>query len=365
MRLFQLIAFGKPYLSYFAAKGSRNTFGTYESLKRELLNDRYGNSHILEPIERDLPDAFLSIADDWQSQRAWAREKGLHAKTRDDEIVLAQIEEHRTEVFYNVDPIGYDSSFLKRLPGSVKRTVCWRAAPIGRADLTKYDRCVCNFQGLLDQWSRMGLKTAWFEPAHDPVASAYGRNENRPIDIAFVGSFSRHHVTRNNFLKEIAALDGEYEIRFHLSLGRVTSVIDRFALLQWMFPALALDRRLRAVTHEPVYGRAMYELFGGARIVINAAIDMASEFRGNMRCFEALGCGALMLSDAGVYPPKLVSGRDFESYNDVDDALRKIRRSLSEYDASRLIADTGRRTVEVEYSKAAQWAAFVALVDGI
>ena len=365
MRLFELITFGRPYLEHFASAGGRAGMTGHSELKQALLHDRYGNSHLLEPIDRGDPQAFLSIADDEPSQRAWARENGLPANASEEDLVLAQIEAHRSEVFYNISPIVFDSKFLRRLPGSVKRTICWRAAPIGSADLSLYDRCVCNFDGLLRQWAAMGLKTAWFEPAHDPVASEYGRRQDRPIDVAFVGGYSRHHTKRNLLLKRVAELGDRYRIRLHFSQGRAARIVNSAWPLRVLMPRLALDGAIRRVAGTPLYGRAMYDLFGSARVVINAAIDMANEFRGNMRCWEALGCGAVMVSDAGVYPPGMQAGRDFLAYRDGDEALAQIEQVLADYDRWRHVAAQGLQTIETTYSKSAQWAAFVKLVDAI
>ena len=78
-------------------------------------------------------------------------EQGLQTNSL-EQILLSQIEHHRTEVFYNLDPMRYGSSFVTKLPGCVKKSVCWRAAPSGGADLTKYDLVVCNFHSILDDW---------------------------------------------------------------------------------------------------------------------------------------------------------------------------------------------------------------------
>ena len=185
------------------------------------------------------------------------------------------------------------------------------------------------------------------------------------MDVAFVGGYSRHHGKRNLLLRRIAELGREYDIRFHFSLGRAAQLVNGSWLMRRLVPRLALEGPLRASARPALYGRAMYELFGNTRIVINAAIDMASEFRGNMRCWEALGCGAVMLSDEGVYPAGMQAGRDFETYHDADDAFLKIRRILADYEAWRPMAAQGLATVETTYSKAAQWGAFVKLVDGI
>jgi hypothetical protein len=366
MRLFQLITFGQPYLSYFAANHPPPPpTATFESRMHSLLDDRYGNSHLLDPVDRRDPSAFLAIADDDIAQGAWAAEQGMPGDTSQEDIVLAQIEAHRADVVYNISPLLYDSRFLRRLPGSVKKSLCWRAAPVGNADLSAYDLCVCNFQGLLDEWTRRGWKAAWFEPGHDPVASEYADNADRPIDIAFVGGYSRHHATRNRLLQRIARLSSKYTVRLHFSVGKSAKIVNALGPLRHLFPHLALEGALRAAALQPLYGRAMYELFGSSRIVINAAIDMASEFRGNMRCWEALGCGALMLSDEGVYPPGLRYGNDFETYQDSDDALRKIDRILGNYADWRPMAAQGHETIATRFSKATQWSAFVKLVAAL
>ena len=278
------------------------------------------------------------------------------------DVVLAQIEEHRSEVFYNISPLLYDSRFVRRLPGCVKHTICWRAAPVGNADLSGYELSVSNFQSMIDEWTRLGRKAAWFEPAHDPVAAEIARGTARDIDVAFVGTYSWLHGRRNLLLR-IAELAPALRVKFHFSLGRSARVANALGPARALFPKLALPESLRRVSHAPVYGRAMYELFGRSRIVINAAIDMASEFRGNMRCWEAMGCGALMVSDEGIYPPAMTPGRDFVTYGGADDAIAKITTILADYDRWRPVAAQGLATMETSYSKAAQWAAFERLVE--
>jgi hypothetical protein len=59
---------------------------------------------------------------------------------------------------------------------------------------------------------------------------------------------------------------------------------------------------IRAVTRDPIFGRDYYEVLSSAKIVLNGSIDMPSADRGNMRCFEALGSGSLLLTDEGNYP---------------------------------------------------------------
>src|ERR1700729_2280902 len=78
---------------------------SFEERRRIFLNDRYGALHFLQPVLNDDPDAFFTNGDDEILQRQWARGNGMRNKESLENILLAQIEHHRTEVFYNLDPV--------------------------------------------------------------------------------------------------------------------------------------------------------------------------------------------------------------------------------------------------------------------
>ncbi len=87
---------------------------------------------------------------DFKLQQLWAAENGLPKNATKEEILLAQIESHRAEVFYNLDPINFPSSFVKRLPNCVRRTIAWRAAPSSLIhDFVEYDLVFNNFPSIL------------------------------------------------------------------------------------------------------------------------------------------------------------------------------------------------------------------------
>lgn len=105
----------------------------------------------------------------------------------------------------------------------------------------------------------------------------------------------------------------------------------------------------------------MYAQLSRAKIVINAAIDMAGGDRGNMRCFEAMGAGALLLTDPGNYPPGMVDGRTMSVYADAKVAVGLIEQSLSD-GSWRNIAAESHSMIRSEYSKEKQMAKFLTLV---
>jgi hypothetical protein len=120
----------------------------------------------------------------------------------------------------------YGSDFVRRLPGCVKKTVAWRAAPFPRADFRNYDLAVCNFPSILRSYEERGWKAAYLSPAHDPVMDEYAGNDDRPVDVPFVGGYSRHHMRHAAVLEAVAGLKNRYRIRLCLSRLRFTRMAE-------------------------------------------------------------------------------------------------------------------------------------------
>ena len=91
---------------------------------------------------------------------------------------------------------------------------------------------------------------------------------------------------------------------------------------------------------------------------------MAGMDRGNMRCFEAMGCGALLLSDDGRYPQGMVSGQTMITYANPLQAAAAAVLALESPQVLAELATNGHRVVRQNYSKAKQWQDFKNIVDG-
>ncbi|WP_029582554.1 glycosyltransferase [Bradyrhizobium sp. URHD0069] len=360
MRIFQNSGLYPSYLRHFdrLATGAVR----FDERLRVFLNDRFGALHFLQPVLDRSPDAFFTNGDDHTLQKYWARENGMPSSSALEDILIAQIEHHRADVLYNLDPIRYGNAFVRKLPGCVKKTVCWRAAPSGNANLSTYDLVVGNFPSILEDWRKKGCRVASFSPAIDPVMNEYGRGE-RPIDVLFVGGYSRHHSRRARILERVANLAVTRSVVFCLDASRFTRLAESPA---GFLPPLRKHRRPPAISRiakEPVFGRQLYDLIGQSKIVLNGAIDMAGEDRGNMRCFEAMGCGALLVSDSGQYPDGMEPDTTIKVYGSPEQAARLIEERLADGPGSLQMAARGRHRIASIYSKSAQWQRFVALAE--
>jgi hypothetical protein len=336
---------------------------TFEARRRAFLDDRSGACHFLKPVLDDEPTAFFTNADDVPLQKMWAAQNGLPAAAPLETILLAQIEQHRTEVFYNMDPVHYQSDFIRRLPGCVRKSIAWRAAPSPRMDFSAYSAIVCNFPAILSGYRRMGWRAEYFSPAHDPVMDEFASNEERPIDVLFVGGYSRHHRRRAQVLEAVARLGDRYTVCLHLDQSRLNRLAE--SPIGLLLPLRRHKRpvTIRALAKGPIFGLDLYRAISQAKIVLNAAVDMAGDERGNMRCFEVLGCRAAMVSDAGRYPPEMDSDHTMIKYADPHNVAATIEECLRDGAQRRAIADRGFEVMRTRYSKQRQWTEFCALVQ--
>jgi hypothetical protein len=365
MRLFQSAGFGSDYLETFNLRHPVSGYVSFDEHKAALLYDRYDATHILKPVYDRDPNCFFTVCDDPILQVRWAKENELAASNLTD-ILLAQIEAFQPDVLYQLDPILFPSSFVRRLPGCVKKVVAWRAASIGGADLSAYDVVLSNFETLNAQWREKGLHTAWFSPSWDPEMAPYAANVDREKDVFFAGSYARTtgHDVRLVMLDAVAQLSDLYRIDLRL-MARKWGRLTNKPFFRWIPVPIQLPKSLRARKGKSVYGREMYETLSRTRIVLNPATDIAGEIRGNMRCWEAPGCGACMLGSAGEYPEGFESGVNFESFTNADDLQRKIKLLLADEHRRAEIAKAGAEMLPRIWSKERQWNDFVTLVAAL
>jgi hypothetical protein len=79
----------------------------------------------LLPVDQRAEWAFFTIGDDEDVQRTWARENGLTARVSLADILRAQIEHHRSDVFYDVDATGWPGDFVRTLLRLASECTLW------------------------------------------------------------------------------------------------------------------------------------------------------------------------------------------------------------------------------------------------
>jgi len=340
-------------------------FPTFAAKIDAFVRFREAGCHTLLPVDQQAEWAFFTNGDDADIQRLWAREHGLTPRASLADILRAQIEEHRADVFYNIDATGWPADFVKSLPGCVKCVIGWHALPFQTVSFAGYDLMVCNFPSTLAELSRQGYRTDYFFPAYDSEMTPFAARQDRLVDVLFVGGYTRRHKRRSAVLEAVAGMADKYNIVFHLDRSRLCRLAE--SPIGWFLP-LAEHRRpaaVRAVATDPIFGRDYYDVLASAKIVLNGSIDMPSADRGNMRCFEALGSRSLLLSDQGNYPQGMNNGETMVTYQSPEDAVRQIKMLLDAPELRSSIAGAGHEMISTRYSKEVQWKRFEALVASI
>jgi hypothetical protein len=95
----------------------------------------------------------------------------------------------------------------------------------------------------------------------------------------------------------------------------------------------------------------MFEVFQLSKIVINVSRDDYPE-DANMRCFEAMGCGALLLTQKNTELEELglYAGKHFITYQNDDDLIKKVEYYLQNDDERNSIAINGRKEVLINHT---------------
>lgn len=139
-------------------------------------------------------------------------------------------------------------------------------------------------------------------------------------------------------LENNPSADKRYDVGFVGSLDQPATREERCRILA------AISAKFRMNDYQrPAYGAEMMRIYNQSKIVVN--IPVPGGF--NMRTFEALASGALLLTKAvGNGQRELFEdGRHFVTYQNEADLLEKIRYYLSHDAERREIAETGRAEV--------------------
>jgi len=161
----------------------------------------------------------------------------------------------------------------------------------------------------------------------------------------------------------VAGLSNRFRVEYRLDASRMTLLAESPL---GIIPPLRKHRRpdsIRCISSPPVFGREMLSMISRSKIVLNGAIDMAGEDRGNMRCYEAMGCGALLVSDQGRYPKGMINNDTMLTYDTPSSAVGVIGHALDNWTQHSQIARGGHIMLKNDYGKDRQWSDFLRLIS--
>lgn len=365
MKVFQILHKYNPYIPYFESKYDVEDL-SYEEHRKLLIEDRFYGLHLLQPCLDVTSDSFYTMWNYEKLQLKWAKEKGWN-ETDLKEILYAQIEEMKPDVFYSASPTLFTNEEVKsRISNSIIK-LSWCASPIFEEEkFQAYRSRLTNVPFHLEDNKKGVFRTDIFQPAYDPVMSNFESNQERPIDLFFYGQYaSQYFKQRNELIDKLlnfkAKSNLNIEIALQYKLERVPVNVPFF----WRYFKKTEPNKLVRNSAKPLYGIDLYKKISQSKIVFNAGVDFSKEYKVNMRNFEVLGNGAHLLTDNGIYPEHFESNKHFTTYNSFDECAEKINFLIKNPETRLEIASNGNKMIKKDYSKENQWKEFQRIVSEV
>jgi len=299
-------------------------------------------------------------------QKAWAREHGVpidegrwefrlrrgivpwFSRVKDPwfyDILAAQIKYYKPDVLLN-HAIDLSSEFFREMKPYVRLMVGSHASPLpGEPDLSVYDLMLSVVDNFVDYFGGLGLRSERLRFAFEPrLLDRLGEPE-RSVPVSFVGNLFSCHAERIRWLE-------------HLS--------QRIALQVWTgyTNELTEGSPVRRCLQGVAWGTDMFDVLLKSRITLNSHVDVAEGYAGNLRLFEATGCGALLITDWKKNLHEMFEpGTEILAYQTADECLEMVEYYLS-HDAERqALGRAGRRRTLREHTYYQRMQELVAIVE--
>lgn len=369
MRVFQTIHKYAPHIPLFEKRNNitDQTNLTFAELQRLIIDDGYASSYILFPaIEGKTDNVFFTIWNYERMQFLWAKEHGLN--TRDlNKIKLAQVNWYKPDVFYNhsafcdenfIDYLGNRKNILK---------ICWYSVVTENPmKLKNYDIRLTLHRPYLYKWEESNLKSFELQPSFDSRLNKYD-SLDKPIDFLFYGQYDPLLFGgRNNLVDKLLeySLTGKVNMRIHLHYNSLKKPFINIRFIRRIGYNTKHSAFIATNSLPPLYGRDLYETIGKSKFVINGYGDFNTEFKSNMRLFEALNCGSLLISESGTYPEGFEANKNYIPYNNVNNLIDILPELLSNYSGKKEDMKLYVEKAREMYSKENQWKRFKEIVIG-
>lgn len=367
MRVFQTIHKYRPHIPLFEARHGITDKSeiSFSELQALVIQDGYAAAYILEPALLGRSDeVFYTIWDYERLQLLWAKEHGL-TTTDLSEIKKAQIDWFRPDVFYNMSAFR-DDNFIERYPlssGCLK--VSWYGVVQAWPEMHEaYDIRITLHKPYLDIWKAKGLKAYEMQPSFCEYWESL-RKENPEIDfLAYGQCVSGFFSHRNAIFEEMLKQQHAYDMQFYLQYKPEFASLINLKFLRRLtrrrvFPTPFIEKYARP----PLYGAELYEKVANAKYTLNAYGNFNTHFKSNMRLFEAIGCGSILMSENGPYPDGFVEGEHYIGYNNVQQLIRRLPELKKNYSQIRQAMEPKLEQIRQRYSKHNQWLRFQEIVQ--
>jgi spore maturation protein CgeB len=372
----------------------RSFYRKYPDNKNLTYKDQYENilNETSEPIgsytimfNKHGIEAACIITNADFLQKRWQAENGYHSISN-RLLVFEQVKKFNPDVLW-IDSIDYFErkwiDLVRQSVPDIKLIIGSHCAPYNLRMLENFKNLDFIFTctpGLKLDLEKNNLKVFLVYHAFDPevLIKINDVNSFPENDFIFSGSLYKgggFHDRRIDLLENILKKNIDLKIYGNLEKKCKTRakqlIYYIFRLLNFLkmsrfinrFPILLNQEKygenlvasnskiLTKAVSPPVFGMDMFRLIKKSKIILNIHGDIAGDYAGNVRLFEATGVGSCLLTDNKKNLSELFNiGKEIVVYNGVDDCIEKIR-WLSENEVERKkIADAGQQRTLTSHS---------------
>lgn len=351
MKVYQSIHKYPPHIPAFELRHgiTDDTKISFNGLRQLIISDGYASVYRLAPPVDDVTNnVFFTIWNYDRLQLLWAKEHGLAHDCTMNDIRVAQVKWFEPDVIYDFSG-RYRPDFIAKLKEDGVNAIyaLWNGVIEQNevpALIPGYDVYVSLHRPYIDYWNSVGSKSFELQPSIPPEWFESQENPVRNIDILMYGQSNKEFFKeRDEIIKKVLELKNKYNVSIKLQMDEESNNFfqENISLIE-----------------PPVYGSELYGCIRNSKIVINKCTDNNLSFKSNMRVFETIGNGALLLTEKGKYPEELDPETDFLSYSSTEELFDLIDEVLGDWNQWSVFAENAKNRLVNNFSKEKQWNVF-------
>lgn len=339
--VFQIFTFYEAYLENFYRERPQLISAPFLTQMEALYRDGFGVMHVHAPqLQRFGSRAMWAVANCAPAQVRWALENNIAIDPNNwkEQILRAQIAAFAPDILYSLNPLDFDSKFVRTLDKRPPAVIGWRAADIpAYVDWAEFDLIVSHLSVCREQALKIGAKAAaYFHPCVPRFLGDMTANTPREFDVVFAGQWTPQHHQRNVIITAVAEACEREGFSFGLFLSTNGQSLP---------PAVARYNRGAR------WGIEMYRALRSGRVVLNAEIDLAKGEAGNLRLFETTAVGSFLLTEHQFNIERYFApGKHIDTYQSVAQLLEKIRYYLKNEQLREQMAAASQAHIRTAFS---------------
>lgn len=333
MKILLLADYYSNYLTAFYKKNNLDNL-SYKEHKEKLLDDYFGSFVSYYRYFNQIGyECELLIANDYKLQEKWLKENNINIKAIPEnkhKIVLLQTQQFIPDIFFMGSMFDYYGKFLKDISEITKNIFTWISCPYSNNLDFSNIRCVISSSTIfVENFRDLGLNSQFLKAAFDKDILNFIEMKKQQHG-SFIGSLSETtHKNRVDSLITLLNKDIPLEI---FGYGLQNDFLQNFYKSE-------------------LWGMEMYNTLANSKFTLNFQIDVGLNQTGNMRLYEATGCGTLLFTEQTKNIEKFfIPNKEIITFKNIDELYQKIKYYLNNPYEAKEIAKLGQERCLTEHS---------------